>query len=331
MSSSRGVRVSVLFSVVLALILSGLYFAKAYYWGPHAKGGIFFVPEGASLHHISEKLEREGQVHSGKAFKLLVVLKKAQGSLISGEYQIIHKMSSEEILNLLSSGKVIERKFTIPEGFSFHKIAARMAKHKIGTLEENLQLFEDPELLAMLPFEAENLEGYLYPSTYAYHSQVSAKEIMKRMIRNFLHAFDENLRLLAQEKNWSIPEVVTLASIIEKETAVAEERPLISGVFHNRLKIGMLLQTDPTVIYGIKDFNGNISRSDLRNNHPHNTYLHKGLPPTPIASPGRDSILAALKPEESEYYYFVSKGNGHHAFSKTLDEHNRAVREYQLK
>lgn len=328
---SKGFKISTIFSLLLAISLSGLYYAKAYYWGPHAKGGLFFIKKGSSLNSISAKLEEEGHIRNAESFKLLVILQKAESSLQSGEYHIRHQMNAEEILKLLSSGEVVQRKLTIPEGFNFRKIAARLARHKIGKKEEILKLFEDPDLLKMLPFEAVNLEGYLYPSTYAFHSQMKAREFLEVMIRNFIHHYDEELIKKTQAKGWTIPQVVTLASIIEKETAASEERALISGVFHNRLKINMLLQTDPTVIYGIKNFNGNITRKDLRTDHPHNTYVRKGLPPTPIASPGKASFLAALEPAETEYLYFVSRGNGRHAFSKNLAEHNRAVRKYQLK
>jgi UPF0755 protein len=178
---------------------------------------------------------------------------------------------------------------------------------------------------------ADTLEGYLFPDTYYFPSGLESKSIITAMVKQFRIAFKPEWQTRAEELGMSVHEVVTLASIIEKETGAPEERPLISSVFHNRLKKGMRLETDPTVIYGIPDFDGNIKRRHLNTYTPYNTYKIKGLPPGPIASPGAAALEAALYPAQSKYLYFVSKKDGTHQFSATIKEHNAAVRKYQLR
>jgi UPF0755 protein len=199
----------------------------------------------------------------------------------------------------------------------------------IDNQEAFLSLAFSSDFAAGLGIAGDGVEGYLFPDTYLFSKEVAPAEVIKTMVENFKRVYAPDFSLRAAELGMTDREVVTLASIIEKETGLAEERPLISAVFHNRLKLGIPLSSDPTVIYGIADFDGNLRKRDLEKKTPYNTYLIRGLPPGPIANPGRSSILAALYPAPVKYLYFVSRNDGSHHFSATIREHNEAVRRYQ--
>ncbi len=192
-----------------------------------------------------------------------------------------------------------------------------------------MKVVEDPTLMAEFGIEGESLEGYLFPDTYQFAKRTPPHEIVRRMVTQFQTVYDESFRKRAAQLGMTLREVVTLASIIEKETGNASERGLISAVFHNRLKKKMRLQSDPTVIFALTDFNGNLTKKDLSAPSPYNTYRFIGLPPGPIANPGKESLYAALYPANVDYLYFVSKNDGTHFFSKNLREHNGAVNKYQ--
>ena len=189
----------------------------------------------------------------------------------------------------------------------------------------------DPEFIKSLKLDVPNLEGYLYPETYLFTPGIDEAQLLRMLVEQFHNQLDPALLKKAKQLNLNRHQLVTLASIIEKETGLVKEMPLISSVFHNRLRRGIPLQTDPTVIYGIKNFDGNLTRNHLKTPTPYNTYMIKGLPPGPIANPGKAALNAAAEPAKSEYLYFVARGDGSHYFSKTLKEHNGAVRKYQLK
>lgn len=288
------------------------------------------IPPGSGLSAIAHRLHQQGLVRSSFRFKLMVRMAKKEGALKAGEYRLSAAMTPSEILEILYQGQVRRYRLTIPEGLNVDEIARRIENAGLAGANDILCLAEDSDFCRQLHIPADHLEGYLFPDTYFFEKPVSPATILTTMVRRFYQVFSPEWQKAAQEQGMSLHEVVTLASIVEKETGQARERPLIASVFHNRLTRNMRLQSDPTVIYGIKNFDGNITRQHLREHTPYNTYRIKGLPPGPIASPGKAAIEAVLFPADTDHLYFVSKNDGSHHFSKTLAQHNRAVKRYQL-
>jgi UPF0755 protein len=289
------------------------------------------VPPGASAEAIGRQLETLGLVRHPLLFRLLVRSRGLGGHLKAGEYALEGPLSVEQIVGLLARGEVVRRDVTIPEGRTLAETAALVGEEGIP-IEDFLTAARDPALIRDLDPEATDLEGYLFPDTY--HLPLgsgSARGLVERMVRRFRQVVEPELPRI-EEGGFTVREVVTLASLVELETAAGEERPRIAAVFLNRLERGMLLQTDPTIIYAMKQegrWNGNIRRNDLEIESPFNTYRHPGLPPGPIGSPGREALLAVLEPADTRELYFVSRNDGTHHFSETLAEHNRAVNRYQ--
>lgn len=234
-----------------------------------------------------------------------------------------------DLRKALKAGKVQVRHVAIPEGATLRQIAALLAVERLVDGERFLALAMDPSVASSYVPEAETLEGFLFPDSYEFVEGQTEDAIIEAMVQRFFQAFPIEDEFRAHQLGMSLHEIVTLASIIEKEAVVDREKPIIAGVFYNRLKKGMRLQADPTVLYG-RNHGGRIRTRDLRANHPYNTYVHHGLPPGPIANPGAAALKAALDPAQVNYFYFVSKNNGTHYFSHTLKEHNRAVRKFQL-
>ena len=290
------------------------------------------VASGDSFDHVLKKIRKIG-LHEGHdlewqflAFQLHVTTK-----LQVGEYALGHGLTPAGLLNKLASGKVIQHRFTIVEGWTFHQLRAALAADP--TVVQTLEGVDDDEVMRRLDAEGIYPEGRFLPETYHYTKGVDDLRLLKRAYLAMQELLNEEWAKRDPDLPLANPdEALTLASIIEKETGQASERPQIAGVFVRRLKLGMLLQTDPTVIYGIgPDYDGNITRVHLRTDTPYNTYTRAGLPPTPIAMPGRAAVEAALHPADGKDLYFVARGDGSHAFSATLAEHNRAVRRYQLR
>ncbi len=288
------------------------------------------IARGTVLEQISDTLFNNQVIGNSLLFRIFVRLQKKAGDIKAGEYELSAAMSPAYLLDVLSRGKVKRHRVTLPEGLTVAEIAQRLDIKGLGNPSEVMALAHDPSFCAALGIDAANLEGYLFPDTYFFEKNTPTATILTTMVQRFREIFVPEWKTLANERGLSVHQVVTLASIIEKETGTPEERPLISSVFHNRLKQNMRLQSDPTVIYGIADFNGNLTRKDLKTPTPYNTYVIKGLPPGPIANPGRQSLEAALFPAESNFRFFVSKNNSTHHFSVSLKEHNGAVRKYQL-
>ena len=237
----------------------------------------------------------------------------------------------KEIINKLHEGKVVLHKITIKEGMIIKEIAAYLGKYHRMDEQDFINHARSPYLISKIDPEAPDLEGYLYPDTYMVHKSMTAEEMVKLMAAKFKENFSHSMKWRAQELNLSIRQIMTMASLIEKETASREERFLISSVFHNRLRIGMAMGCDPTIIYALKRDNvykGKLGWAELKYDSPYNTRLHRGLPPGPICSPGYASIEAALYPENTKYLYFVAKDSRSHYFSASLREHNNAVRKY---
>ena len=263
---------------------------------------------------------------------MLAWLEEKENQIQVGEFELSPSLASGEILTIITSGKTHLHSVTIPEGLRIYEIAAVITQKGLTTNEEFIEASEKKNLITEFDIPTENLEGYLFPETYHFGKFLGTEKIIKNMVDTFKkRVLTPEIIDQAKEMNMSIHEIITLASLIEKETGLESERSLISSVFHNRLKKNMLLQTDPTVIYAISNFDGNIRKKDLSIDSPYNTYKHPGLPPGPIASPGLESIIAALHPAESKFLYFVSRQDGSHHFSKSLIEHNRAVHRYQIR
>jgi UPF0755 protein len=289
------------------------------------------IPPGASFHDVTDILRKKGLIRYKEAFYLLALLKKAPERIKAGEYEIISSMSPGDILDKLLEGKVKGYRVPIPEGFTLRQIAARLAANSLADEKRFVDSAYDEELLSSLGIEGESVEGYLFPDTYVLSRSMGEEKIIRFMVTQLRRKITFKMSERMSEIGLSMREVLTLASIIEKEGGSVEEKPLISAVFHNRLKRGMKLQSDPTVIYDIEDFDGNITRGHLMRKTPYNTYIIRGLPPGPICNPGMDAIIAALYPAPVNYLYFVSKNNGAHHFSSNLLDHNKAVIKYQIK
>jgi len=257
-------------------------------------------------------------------------LRRAESRLKAGEYKLSPCMNLIKVLGILEQGRVLEHPFTIPEGYTIAQIARVLAELGLADEERFLKLAYDQKFISKLGIRTISLEGYLFHDTYRISKGNKEEEIIELMVGQFNKTITQNDRKRAAELGFSMHQIVTLASIIEKETSAPGERSLISAVFHNRLKRKLPLQSDPTVIYALgKDFDGNLTKKDLMTESPYNTYLYPGLPPGPIANSGRAAIHAALYPAEVDYLYFVSKNDGTHKFSTTHKEHIRAVRKYQ--
>ncbi len=291
---------------------------------------LFTIQSGQSLKKITANLKSSAFITNDRFFIWLAKIKRADKKLQAGEYLLSASKTPEQILSILLQGKVKLYKLTIPEGLNIREVALRVAQSSPCDPAQFVLLCHDPVFIHSLGIEVKSLEGYLFPDTYYFPGKAGCRIIISTMVNRFSDIFIPQWEQRARELGFSISEVVTLASIIEKETGDASERPVIASVFHNRLKKNMRLESDPTVIYGIKNFDGNIKKKHLKMWTPYNTYRIKGLPAGPIANPGADSIHAVLYPEKTDYLFFVSKKDTTHYFSKTIQEHNQAVRKYQL-
>ena len=292
----------------------------------------FRVEKGSGAAQIAGELAEQGFIKNALVFRIAARLMGADGKFKAGSYRIEGSQSPVNLVKLLVEGKTSTTTLVIAEGLNQWQIAEKIAAAFPALKKEDIEKeFSNPSLLALLPTEAKTVEGYLFPETYTLPEDSEAADILRNMILLFNEKVTPQTKLLAADQNLSLHELVTLASIIEKETGAPEERGLISGVFHNRLRRKMKLQTDPTVIYGMwSEYDGNIRKKDLLRPTPYNTYVIDGLPPGPIASPGLDALNRAARPEETDALYFVAlgDGSGRHEFSRNLVEHNRAVRNF---
>ncbi|MBE0557428.1 MAG: endolytic transglycosylase MltG, partial [Proteobacteria bacterium] len=264
---------------------------------------------------------------------LLALAKGVRKQIRAGEYEITGKLSPSEILDKLVQGEIKSYTVRLPEDITVIEVAKRLLVDKLINEEIFMTLAIDQEFLASLDIEADSIEGYLFPETYQFNRSMTTREVIRIIVRQFWKEITPELRSRAEKIGLTLNEWVTLASIIGKESGNREEKPLISAVFHNRLKRGMKLQSDPTAVYHLERAGTPVKtvlRSHLQEDTPHNTYRIAGLPPGPIANPGIDSLRAALFPAKVNYLYFVAKNDGTHEFSATLDAHNLAVSKYQI-
>ncbi len=294
-----------------------------------AEPQVIEIKSGSSFVRVANQLEQSGVISDAGRFTLLARWRNATGKIHAGEYLFKDTARPDEILVRLTAGDIRKFQVTIPEGFNLHEIAARLEKTDIGSAEAFLALGHDRDFLNDLDVNAASLEGYLFPETYTYTSSTTPRQQLRVMVAQLDTQLTPELLKSAEALKLNRHQLITMASIIQKEAGNVLEMPLISAVFHNRLKRGIALQADPTVIYGIADFDGNLTRKHLKTPTPYNTYRKRGLPTGPIASPGRFALHAAANPTISKDLYFVARGDGTHEFNATLKDHNRAVRRYQ--
>jgi UPF0755 protein len=312
-----------LLSITLVAIIAIAAWLAWALWLPASPAGQKFVllRPGYSTRHIARELKSAGVIRSAQAFVLWHAFHR-RPSLKAGEYLFDHNASAIEIHNRLARGDIYVHTVVIPEGFNMFEIAKAIEDAGLGSAKDFLKIATDTTLISDLAPQATSLEGYLFPNTYEFTRTQSMRDLVAEMVKQFRQVATEIG--LTQD----VPRTVTLASIIEKETAVAEERPQVASVYANRLASKIALQADPSVIYAelLKGtYSGALHHKDMQFDSAYNTYRHAGLPPGPIANPGKSSLQAAMHPAETKFYYFVSDGNGHHRFSSTLEEHNRNV------
>lgn len=292
------------------------------------------IPQGSGSIAIAKRLTDAGVVRDVNSFRLALWITGTGRRLQAGEYRFEQPMSPRQVADKIARGDVYVQPITFPEGWTIRQMAALYESKGFGEAKSFVAAASDTELIRDLDPAAKDLEGYLFPDTYALPRHATAGQLVSRMVASFRKALTPELVDAAAGRGLGVRQYVTLASIVEKETGNKDERPLVAAVYANRLKINMGLQCDPTVIYALERagrYNGNLRREDLQFDSPYNTYRYAGLPPGPIASPGRASLEAAANPADVDYLYFVSKNDGSHAFASTLEEHNRNVQEYQVK
>jgi len=299
--------------------------------GPQSEKVMITIPPGQSLKTTTERLYKNKIIKNTFKFNILARIKGYDKQLKAGEYALSATLSPIEILEKLVKGEVELYKLTVPEGYNIYQIADLVDEAGFVQGSSFIKAATDAALARKYGINAETFEGYLFPETYYFPKKVSSETILSTMVRRFWKVFSPAWIERADQLGFSIHQIVTLASIIEKETGDPSERSVISSVFHNRLKMNMRLESDPTVIYGLKNFDGNLTRAHLETPTPYNTYKINGLPVGPIANPGIKSLEAALYPADTKFIYFVSKKNKTHQFSTNLQDHNQAVRKYQLR
>ncbi len=287
------------------------------------------IPQGATYKQAINILYTNNLIRDKNLFIILGKLSGLDRKIRYGYYSFLGKMSPFQVFKILRSGKIIEYEVTVVEGDSLLEIAKKLDAYKLVSVDDFNRLVRDEGVLKELKVDAPSLEGYLCPQTYKIPKGASPKTVLKLMVEKLREEYTDDFKKRMEKIKWSENRVLTLASIIEKEAVSDEERPVISAVYRNRLKKGMLLQADPTAIYGVKSSKERITINDLKKKTDYNTYVIKGLPPGPIASPGIKSIKAALYPANVPYLYFVSQGNGTHYFSRTWQEHVAAVKRFR--
>ena len=318
----RGVLILLAVVVIAATTVSYLIFGEVRVAGPVPASLV--VKKGANVHQIADDLGRQGLIRSKALFRLLARWGNVDRRILPGRYDFAGPVTMYRILRNLYEQKRMMVKLIFPEGWRVRKFA-RLLEERVGVPADGIiALCRDTELLAKWQIPAGTAEGYLMPAAYEFYWGIEPADVLDELISGTQKIFDDSLRARMAETGWNEHQVLTMASLIEAEIMRAEERPRVSAVFHNRLKLGMKLQCDPTVIYALGWPGRPLLYRDLKYDSPYNTYLYPGLPPGPICNPGKSAILAALYPTLSDELYFVARGDGTHVFSKTLDEHNRA-------
>jgi UPF0755 protein len=326
--------------VLLLILMFAAGIAAVYLWysmekpyGAIPPDGVFVeIPRGTSRRGVARLLKKEGVIRSPVAFELYARRQKKR-TLVAGEYFFDHPLSGKEVFWKIANGQVYQRPFTVREGETMFEIASDLEQSKYMNASDFLQAAQNPSLVQDLAPGAKTLEGFLFPATYNLARHTTAAELTGMMVRKCREAMQRlsAARTNGTDSNTTVLPAVTLASLVERETPNPDERPVVAGVYTNRLKKGMLLQCDPTVIYALEQvgaYQGSLRYKDLRYDSPYNTYIHTGLPPGPIGNPGEASLRAALEPAQTDYLYFVANTQGGHFFAATLAEHNQNVVKY---
>jgi len=292
------------------------------------------IPSGSGPARIGDKLVDAGVVRDRTIFRVALFISGRARALKAGEYRFTAPMHALDVIDKIARGDVYKRLLTFREGLTIAEMAQVFEEKGFGKADEFQKAAANVTLIADLDPSARDLEGYLFPETYSLPRDTPAAVVVEQMVAGFKNALTPEMRAAAETDGLSVRQLVTLASLVEKETGAGDERPLVAAVYRNRLRIRMPMQADPTVIYALQkagQYNGNLTREHLRElDSPYNTYKYAGLPPGPIAAPGRASLQAAAKPADADYLYFVSKNDGTHVFASTLDEHNRNVYTWQV-
>lgn len=288
------------------------------------------IPAHASLRRIASLLHDEGVLQNKWTMVFFAKITGAAHRVQSGEFMFHTPSSPKSALEILLHGTVVLHKVTIPEGSTVADMAPWFEEAKIISKDEFIKASRDPKLLEQLGVPSDRIEGYLFPSTYLFPKREKVKKIFEVMMGELQKNLTPEDRSKAAAFGWNLHQWITFASVVEKETGNQNEHVIVSSVFHNRLNKGMKLQSDPTVIYGIENYDGNIHKKDLLTDTPYNTYTRKGLPIGPVANPGADALHASVNPATTDYLYFVGNGQGVHIFSKTYEEHNKAVKKFQV-
>jgi UPF0755 protein len=321
-----------LFAIVAAVAAGGYLYVAVYhpYQGFASEGVYVDIPRGASQRTIARLLAENGVVRSRIAFELLCRYRKPR-SMQAGEYFFDQPVTSFEVYDVIVNGRVYVKEFVVPEGFTMFDIADLAAQNGFLSRDEFLIAARDPSLVRDLAPNAPSLEGFLFPATYEFPRHISGKDMAGAMVKKFRQVW-ASIETVNAGPIRNMQQIVTLASLVERETPLADERPHVAGVFENRLHAGQPLQCDPTVAYALTlagVYTGKLDSAALHFASPYNTYRNKGLPPGPIANPGEAALRAALDPPRTEDFYFVANTQGGHFFSKTLKEHNRNVARYR--
>jgi UPF0755 protein len=335
----KWIRLVVGLALVAALAAGGLAWrarglALAPFQGFSGEAQFVEVPPGAGPRAIGARLVEAGVVRDLTTFRVALWLTGRARELKAGEYRFTQPLSAVDVVEMLARGDIFTQPVTFREGLTIGEMADVYQERGLGPRETFVAAAGDASLIRDLDAEARDLEGYLFPDTYPVPRKTPAAALVAQMVRGFRDALPEPLIAAAAAQGLTVRQVVTLAALVEKETAQDAERPLVAAVYRNRHRIGMPLQADPTVIYALQRagrWNGNLTRDDLAFDSPYNTYRYGGLPPGPIAAPGRRALEAVVQPAKVDYLYFVSRNDGTHAFAATLAEHNRNVFEWQVR
>jgi UPF0755 protein len=321
-------------AVVAAAAAVAIYVrAGAPYQGYSGAEQFVDIPPGSSTKAIGDHLVAGGVVRDPLTFRFSLLMSGQARALKAGEYRFDHPMTPLEVIGKIARGDVYVIAVTFPEGLTLSEMAAIAEMHGIGSAAAFSAAAKDTTAIRTIDPAARSLEGYLFPETYRVNRRTDPARLVGLMVERFSHVLTPELRRATEARGLSIHQLVTLASLVEKETARPEERPVVAAVYLNRFRIGMALQCDPTLIYALQregKYNGNLRRDDLAFDSPYNTYRYPGLPPGPIASPGKASLEATAHPADVDYLYFVSRNDGSHAFASSLADHNRNVQKYQV-
>ena len=291
------------------------------------------IESGSGTRTIGQRLIQAGVIRDDPTFRAALWRTGRARTLQAGEFRFDRPMTPVEVIEKIARGDVYTRRITFPEGLNIREMARIYDQQGLGKEADFIHAASDPSAVRDIDAVASDLEGYLFPETYAVKREMSAATLVGAMVARFRQLFTSDMQQAAQALELTPREAVTLASLVEKETAQPAERPIVAAVYLNRLRLGMGMQADPTVIYALQRagrYNGNLRRDDLSFDSPYNTYRYSGLPPGPIASPGLASLQAAVAPATVDYLYFVSRNDGSHVFARTLVEHNENVRQYQV-